>query len=191
MINESERKFLVSPSIVTSGVLNGLDYRLVEQGYFTKEGPAVRICVSSRPYLTSLHDVAKFCVKGPSTLENGYLVRPEFEYQVPADEGRRMLALAPTYLRKHRWELPAGWEIDMVELHSQNGGLVSLWVAEFELDGKRVFPETLPSWVIKEVTQDDQYSMRNLAWRWGRKDKMDQGRPLPIPTPMPTAGEDR
>lgn len=170
MINEKERKFLVSPSIVTLGVLKDVDYRLVEQGYFTKDGPAVRICVSSRPYLTPLQDVAKYCVKGLSVMENGYLVRPEFECFVPAEAGRQMLDLAPTYLRKYCWELPEGWEVDMVELNARNGGVAALWVAEFELDGKKVFPDTLPSWIIKEVTGDEQYSMREIAWRWGRKE---------------------
>lgn len=169
MTDEKERRFLVKPSIATTNILTGVDYRMVEQGYFTETGPAVRICVSSRPYMTPLQDIAKFCVKGPSTLVDKFLVRPEFEYLVPADEGRKMLALAPTYLRKYRWELSAGWEIDMVELNTAAGATTALWVAEFELNGKRVFPETLPDWIDREVTDDDQYAMRNLAWRYGKK----------------------
>lgn len=214
MINEKERKFLVSPSIVTTGILRDVDYRLVEQGYFTKKGPAVRICVSSRPYLTPLHDVSKFCIKGPSTMDGKYLSRPEFEYTIPSEEGRKMLALAPTYLRKYRWELPEGWEIDMVELPIGAGGdnspesVLAVWIAEFELDGKRVFPETLPSWIVKEVTDDDSYSMRNLAWVYGCKENAGvvgtggtfsgshgivatASRPMPMQTPIPSAGVDR
>lgn len=169
MINEKERKFLVSPSIVPAGILKGVDYRLIEQGYFTQEGPAIRISVASRPYLTPLQDVAKICIKGLSVIEDKYSVRPEFEYTIPSEDGRKLLTLSPTYLRKYRWDLPNGWEVDMVELPQYDGGVRSLWVAEFELDGKKVFPEQLPSWIIKEVTEDNSYSMRVLAWTYGKK----------------------
>lgn len=169
MINEKERKFLVVPSTSFYDLLKSIDYKLVEQGYFTEGGAAVRVSVTSRPYMSPMHDVGKFCAKGPSVLEDGFSVRKEYEFTIPAPDARGMLDIAPTYISKYYWELKDGWEISIVQLKQHNGLIYPLVIAEFELDGKRVFPETLPDWIFKEVTEDEQYSMRALAWKYGKK----------------------
>ena len=82
--------------------------------------------------------------------------RYEFEYEVPADDGRALLALcdrAP--IEKERLEVAHGdhvWEIDV--FCGANAGLV---IAEVELDGPHDTP-LLPAWLGPEVTHDKRFT---------------------------------
>ncbi len=81
--------------------------------------------------------------------------RPEYEYAIPVDEARELLALAEgPLIDKTRHFIPAGdltWEID--EFHGDNSGLV---VAELELDNEQqAFPR--PPWLGTEVTELHRY----------------------------------
>jgi adenylate cyclase len=90
-------------------------------------------------------------------IKSGGLVasRLEYEYAIPVDEARELLALcAGRLVEKTRHFVPHGgfeWEVD--EFHGDNAGLV---VAELELDflGQE-FPE--PDWLGAEVTHLERY----------------------------------
>ncbi len=89
-------------------------------------------------------------------IKSGGLVasRQEYEYAIPLDDARELLALCATLIDKTRHFVPHGgfeWEVD--EFHGDNLGLV---VAELELDflGQE-FPK--PDWVGAEVTHLERY----------------------------------
>lgn len=92
------------------------------------------------------------------------LVRPEFEYEIPVDEARRMLdeLCQGVAVDKRRHELIVGdhrWEVD--EFFGANEGLI---VAEIELDD----PDeefVSPRWVGEEVTGEKRYYNARLAAR--------------------------
>jgi adenylate cyclase len=81
--------------------------------------------------------------------------RQEYEYPVPLDEARELLALAEgPLIEKTRHLVEHGgmtWEID--EFHGENDGLV---VAELELDSEDE-PFARPPWLGPEVTQHRRY----------------------------------
>ena len=95
------------------------------------------------------------------SLEIG-LSRDEYEYEIPYDEGRRMLntlAVGPV-IEKDRYLVRFGnhvWEID--EFFGDNAGLV---VAEVELVSEEEQIE-LPSWVGQEVTNEAKFYNVSLS----------------------------
>jgi adenylate cyclase len=90
------------------------------------------------------------------------MTRLEFEYPIPvadANEILNELAQGPI-LEKYRHLIPAGeyvWEVD--EFLGANAGLI---VAEIELPSENAQFER-PSWLGKEVTEDERYYNFNLA----------------------------
>ena len=145
MSTEIERKFLV----------HGTDWRQgapvrLRQGYLNRDKErTVRVRIAgSRAYLT---------VKG---LTRG-VARPEFEYEIPLDDGEALLTLcdgAP--LEKDRYTLQhagATWEVD--EFLGANAGLV---IAEIELKDERQGFQR-PSWLSTEVTNDPRYFNSSLT----------------------------
>lgn len=139
MAIEIERKFLVtdddwrdSPAVYYS------------QGYLSRaKERTVRVRIAG--------DQAFLTVKGVSTGAS----RVEFEYAIPLEDGREMLALCEQPLiEKYRRKLPyAGyvWEVD--EFLGDNLGLV---IAEIELPSENAQFEK-PSWIGEEVTSDPRY----------------------------------
>ena len=89
-------------------------------------------------------------------------VRSEFEYPLPVEDARRMLAAfaVSPLIEKTRYVVAykgAYWEID--EFHGANQGLV---VAEIELEREdQVFER--PHWIGEEVTDDPRYYNASLA----------------------------
>ena len=87
--------------------------------------------------------------------------RQEYEYAIPADEARELLALAdgPLIDKTRHYVEHDGmtWEVD--EFHGDNAGLV---VAELELEseGQRF---ATPSWLGKEVTMHARYYNSRLV----------------------------
>ena len=147
---EIERKFLVTSDAWRHPALRG---RRIVQGYLcTDPGRSVRIRLSG-------DDDAFLTVKG----ERQGAARQEYEYPIPRDEARELLALCPLapvekirYLHEHDGFT---WEIDVFE--GENRGLV---IAEVELlPGAREVP--LPPWVGTEVTDDHRYYNLSLARR--------------------------
>lgn len=141
MPREIERKFLPKNDAWRSQVRES---RPMRQGYLASSGRAsVRVRIAGeRAWLN---------------IKAGGLVasRHEYEYPVPVDEARELLALAEGKLiEKTRHLVEHGgktWEID--EFHGENSGLI---VAEIELDSEdEAFAH--PPWLGREVTELRRY----------------------------------
>ena len=146
MAMEIERKFIV----------RDLDWHPsppgthIRQGYLCLDpGRSVRVRLSG--------EAAFLTIKGASQGAG----RLEFEYPIPPDDARQLLALCGAGLiEKTRYKITyAGciWDVD--EFHGLNQGLV---LAEVELESEEAVVE-LPPWVGKEVTGDKRYFNLYLA----------------------------
>jgi adenylate cyclase len=141
MPREIERKFLLKNDDWRTQVSAS---QPMSQGYLASSGrSSVRVRVAGeRAWLN---------------IKSGGLVasRQEFEYPVPVEEARELLALAEgALIEKTRHLVEHGgmtWEID--EFHGENSGLV---VAELELD-REDQPFTRPPWLGAEVTELRRY----------------------------------
>jgi adenylate cyclase len=141
MPREIERKFL--PNGDAWRVLAHRSQRMT-QGYLARGG---RVSVRVR----TAGDEARLNIKAGGLVAS----RQEYEYPVPVDEARELLALADgPLIDKTRHFVEHGgmtWEID--EFHGDNAGLV---VAEIELTREdEPFPR--PPWLGAEVTQHRRY----------------------------------
>lgn len=142
---EIERKFLVS----------GETWKTVEPSYFCQgylnrdKERTVRVRVAS--------DSAVLTIKGKSV----GATRAEFEYTIPAEDGKQLLQLCEQPLiEKNRYVVEHSgktWEVD--EFLGANLGLV---VAEIELTSEDESFE-LPNWVTDEVTNDPRYFNSRLS----------------------------
>lgn len=147
MATEIERKFLVRDALDLS------DYpgRSLVQGYLCYGPPtAIRIRMDGDQALLNIK-------QSVTTIE-----RAEFEYPVPMEDGRAMLALVPekAIIEKTRHEVPWGglvWEVDVFA--GANAGLV---VAEVELSSRDQAID-FPPWVGEEVSGDPRYLNSRLA----------------------------
>ncbi len=143
---EIERKFLVDKELWRPADA-GTAFR---QGYLSRErGRTVRVRrAGEKGFLT---------IKG----EAKGLVRPEYEYEIPARDADELLTLCAGPLiekRRHLVEHEGHtWEVD--EFLGDNAGLL---VAEIELDGPDE-PFARPPWVAQEVTDDPRYLNANLV----------------------------
>lgn len=149
MAQEIERKFLVTDEVLPL-LGNGTEYR---QGYLAQNDLlAVRVRVAG--------EKAWLTVKGAGS--GGKVpVRPEFEYVIPEEDARNMLALvSDPIIHKTRYLLQYGgntWEVDVFA--AANAGLL---VAEIELNSADQEFD-LPPWVGQEVTDDVRYLNVNLV----------------------------
>lgn len=149
MALEIERKFLVAD--VAAAIAGATSASEIAQGYLNPDPEAtVRVRVrGQRGFLT---------VKS----KNRGIERNEWEYEIPADDARRMLQLSRTpVISKVRHLVPYGgltWEVDVF---SNPRGLV---LAEVELPSAD-YEVLLPPWVGREVSGDPAYFNSNLANR--------------------------
>ena len=146
MAKEIERKFLVKGD-TWRALANGTTYR---QGYLNSaKERTVRVrTTDKKAFLT---------IKGITV----GATRPEYEYEIPFDEGQAMLeSLAEKPLiEKKRYKIPtegATWEID--EFLGDNKGLI---IAEIELANENQVFER-PAWLGEEVTGDPRYYNSSL-----------------------------
>lgn len=136
---EIERKFKVNEHFRPTGV--GIK---MAQGYLSHDPKRiVRIrCAGTQGFLT---------IKG----ETHGAQRLEYEYEIPADDARELLALCvePLVEKTRYREYVDGhsWEVDV--FHGANAGLV---VAEIELSSE-MEEFTLPAWAGAEVTGIERY----------------------------------
>ncbi len=147
MGTEIERKFLVSGDAWKTAAAPGVR---IQQGYLCSDKDrTVRVRVAG--------DQAWLTVKG---LTQGSS-RPEFEYPVPIEDGRQMLAMCERPLlekTRHRVDHASlTWEVDVFE--GDNAGLI---LAEVELE-RADQKVDLPPWAGLEVTDDARYYNVNLA----------------------------
>ncbi|MCL2122529.1 MAG: CYTH domain-containing protein [Desulfovibrionaceae bacterium] len=147
MAEEIERKFLLC-SEGWRGLAPGMAY---VQGYLAgNEEYSVRVRIAE--------NTATLSIKIATTGAN----RNEFEYEIPLEDARRMLATLAQepLIEKTRYTIEHKgfcWEID--EFHGRNQGLI---VAEIELERvDQVFEK--PAWIGAEVTGDPRYYNINLA----------------------------
>lgn len=148
MGQEIERKFLVANNQWQERVGRSLD---MAQGYLDGGGKAsVRVRVAG--------DQAWLTIKSATT----GMSRLEYEYPVPLEDGREMLARLTrhTIVAKTRYWVRDGqntWELDV--FHGANDGLVT---AELELEREdQEFDR--PPWLGPEVTQDARYYNSHLS----------------------------
>jgi adenylate cyclase len=148
MGQEIERKFLVRSDAWRAGVTGST---LLRQGYLSSNAKATVRVRSSDDAVAVL--TLKGQVQGIS--------RAEYEYEIPIEDARDMLAMAePHIVEKRRHFVPLGglmWEVDVFE--GRHAGLV---VAEVELTSEDQVV-ALPDWVGAEVTQDDRYNNASLS----------------------------
>jgi adenylate cyclase len=147
MGREIERKFLV---VGDAWRASARECRPLKQGYLAIDGHTnVRVRTDGR--------LAWITVKG----RPDGLVRPEFEYEIPAADADGLLALCQKrVVEKTRHLVPSGdhvWEID--EFRGRNDGLT---IAEIELRREHDSFER-PGWLGAEVTSDPRYLNANLA----------------------------
>ena len=147
MATEIEHKYLVKDlSFVarTSQVIS------IRQGYLAHDkGRTVRVRVTP--------DKAFITIKGPG---NG-LSRPEFEYEIPMDDGIQLLDMCIGHIidkdRHIVVDHDCRWEVDIY-----HGPLEGLITAELEVPSED-FTYPLPDFVGKEVTGDSRYSNASLS----------------------------
>ncbi|ASK33519.1 CYTH domain-containing protein [Alloalcanivorax mobilis] len=138
---EIERKFLVTDQTF----LDPLPGERLVQGYLSHQPRAtVRVRIHG--------EQAWLTLKG----ENNGARRREFEYPVPVDDARTLLAemCGAGVIDKTRYRVPCDglvWEVDV--FHGDNQGLV---VAELELEHEDQ-PFQRPAWLGDEVTDDARY----------------------------------
>ena len=147
MGTEIERKFLLLND-GWRGLATGKPY---VQGYLA-DGVACSVRVRIADGKATLN------IKGAT----GGAVRSEFEYPLPMEDARHMLATLARkpLIEKTRYAVEYSgfcWEID--EFHGANQGLV---VAEIELAREDQAFE-IPAWIGEEVTNDPRYYNANLA----------------------------
>jgi len=148
MGREIERKYLVKDESWRQHAGRGIHY---QQGYLCLDMErSVRVRVGGG--------------KGTITLKGKPegAARDEFEYPIPADDGRQILEriCVKPIIEKIRYEIRVGglkWEVD--EFFGENRGLV---VAEIET-GKLSGEIAKPDWVGEEVTDDPRYFNLNLV----------------------------
>jgi adenylate cyclase len=163
---EIERKFLVKDM---SWRLNAPCKKHLTQGYLTTEA---RCTVRIRQEVIEAEKKAWLTIKG----RGSGIVRPEFEYAIPWEDGVAMLSILGEKepLHKTRYFIEFSkktWEID--EFHGSNEGL---FIAEVNLNRE---DETvhLPPWVGKEVTSDSRYLNSNLYINPYKNWKKNEGQP--------------
>jgi adenylate cyclase len=144
---EIERKFLVTNDEWKQRVTRSAQMR---QGYLGNTGKAsVRIRVAGEQAWISIKSA------------NPGMTRMEFEYSVPAAEGREMLGLSQQdLLEKTRYWVQEGahtWEVDVF-----GGANLGLVTAELELQSEQEAFDT-PSWLGREVTGEICYYNNQLA----------------------------
>ncbi len=148
MALEIERKFLVIGDGWRAEATRALDMR---QGYLVGEGGLASVRVRMEGEAAKLN--IKASVVGAA--------RAEYEYEIPADDCRRMLdtlCVGRVEKRRHYVERDGvTWELD--EFINDNAGLV---VAEVELTSvEQVFVR--PTWLGRELTEDRRYYNHYLA----------------------------
>ncbi len=136
MGQEIERKFLVNSQVF----IPSESPIVIKQGYLSVDPErTIRVRIAD--------ENAILTIKGK--VEK--LVRPEFEYEIPLDDGEALLKLTDYQIVKKRYLIQYErklWEVD--EFLGDNRGL---WIAEIELEHQA---DTFckPDWIGKEVSDD-------------------------------------
>ena len=143
---EIERKFLLRDDAWRASIARSTR---MTQGYLGGDRCSVRVRVAGED--------AWLNVKSKTLGDT----RSEYEFAIPADDGRAMLAeFCASALDTIRHIVPfAGHDFEIAEFLGDNAGLV---VAELELE-RADTPFERPSWLGDEVTSDARYYNVNLV----------------------------
>lgn len=148
MAKEIERKFIVDSDAWRAAAETS---KAIVQAYVAIDGDtSVRVRISDG-------------AEARLTLKAGAagITRDEFEYPVPLEDAREMVAASRGRLiEKTRHIIPLGgfvWEVDVFE-----GALAGLVVAEVEMRSEEDDP-VLPPWLGREVTGDPAWTNAMLA----------------------------
>ena len=147
MALEIERKFLVENGGWRAAVEES---RHIVQAYVALDGD-----VSVRVRITDMQR-ARLTVK----YGQNSMTRDEFEYPIPLEDARKMVAMSNRLIRKTRHIISFEgfvWEVDVYE-----GDLAGLVIAEVEMQSEADDP-ALPRWLGREVTGDGAWSNATLA----------------------------
>ena len=138
---------------------------LVKNGDWTK-APRIMFAILEQGYLTQDDKhVVRIRTDGCNSwltiksAEPG-MTRAEYEYEIPYKDALELLDRCSNRVEKERHtviEDKLGWEVDIFA-----GDNYGLMIAEIELTSEDV-ELNLPSWVGKEVTEDERYYNANLA----------------------------
>jgi adenylate cyclase len=137
---EIERKFLLKTATWRTAIARS---ERMSQGYIAgSDRASVRVRIADEGAALNI--------------KSGGLVasRLEYEYPIPVDHARELLALCASLVDKTRHFVPyRGFEWEIDEFHGANSGLV---VAELELEFEgQDFPK--PDWLGAEVTHLERY----------------------------------
>jgi len=167
MPDEIERKFIVPNE--HHALFVGREGGVTMTQAYLSSSPTVRVRVVEA---ADGSVGAKMTVKGKSS--DGGLVRSEWEWPIPVEEAREVIArLNPPSLTKTRHLVTVNgdtWEVDVLVVDAER----YLVVAEYEAPTlEQVQNVVLPAWVGKDVTDDLTFAMshltteaaRDLAWR--------------------------
>lgn len=151
---EIERKYLVDVKRLPLHEMR--NYVIIRQGYLKLSDPTVRI----RHIFDYSDDTEKayITVKGKGTVS-----RPEFEYNIPAEDAFDLLNMAEASVMKKRYKVEYEhkiWEIDQF----LGDGVTNAghWLAEIEL-GHVDESYCIPPWVTVDVTEDPRYANTSIA----------------------------
>lgn len=161
MSYEIERKFLVREENIERIKNQSHESILISQGYIHFDHKrSVRIRLETREVNNVKQYKAMLCIKG--TINE--LIRHEFEYEIPFDEGQSMFnILDPSEcLIKKRYVFNTGnaeWTMD------EFGALLTgLYLAEIEFGSEEAASKLIPPpFCYKEVTNDPRYLNGNLV----------------------------
>lgn len=156
MAKEIERKFLIKPQYSGQDFdYNGCPRKLIEQGYFNRKDPCVRVRICELPgHVYEAFITIKSKDQGIEDFE--------FEYPIPTSDAREMISLycGQRIVKKERFFVNHNnlvWTADFFQ--GPNHGLA---IAEIELE-HRDQEFALPNWVGKEVTDNPKYKNYKLA----------------------------
>ena len=147
MALEIERKFLVENGGWRAAVEES---RHIVQAYVALDGDvSLRVRITDR-------ERARLTVK----YGQNSMTRDEFEYPIPLDDARKMVAMSSRLVEKTRHIISFEgfvWEVDVYE-----GALAGLVIAEVEMQSETDDP-AMPRWLGREVTGDKAWSNATLA----------------------------
>lgn len=123
----------------------------IAQGYLNDGDPTVRVRTKGAKAFLTIKGDAGSSQTGPSA-------RHEFEYEIPVQDARELLAMAKWTLSKTRVLLPGGIELDLFE--GRHAGLV---LAEAEVAAGDPPPQCPAGWEWIDVSHDRRYTNRALA----------------------------
>lgn len=155
MALEIERKFLLSPTHFKANInIASIPSNLIVQGYLlsTKE-------LSIRVRITD-EEKAELCIK----TRISDTIRNEYEYEIPVDDGVKLLEGIEDTIRKRRYQLGDNMTVDEFL-----GCLYGLYLFEIEFeseslcnDWKEYDEYPMKNWIANDVTSDPTYLNANL-----------------------------